>query len=199
MNLYKITARWTSSLVSGLPGYSNFYCAAGATPSLFANFFATFQAFLPAGVDVSVLGNGFIIDDVTGANVDVWTTTAPAVVHGSGVASFGAASGAVVDWRTAGIVNSRFVKGRTFIVPLAGEGYDANGTIKSTALTAIKDGADTLVAACATATHPLRIWARPFHDDPPHTPVRPDRPGSSYAVTSTNVPDMAAVLRSRRD
>jgi len=63
--------------------------------------------------------------------------------------------------------------------------FEANGTIAAAALTTIQTAAAGLVTSAAGS---LRVWSRPTDF----------RLGSNHQVVSSRVPDLAAVLRSRR-
>jgi hypothetical protein len=90
-----------------------------------------------------------------------------------------------VDWITDTITNRRRLRGRTFLVPIAGNAYQTNGTLYDSARTALQTAATAFVAAQSTS---FVIYHRGTGSD-----------GSNGLVTSAFVPDMIAVLRSRRD
>ena len=83
------------------------------------------------------------------------------------------------------VVNGRLPMGRTFLVPLVVANYDANGTLASATVTGITNAANALITALAGE---LKIWHRPDTKGP----------GVAATVISCQVPDMAAVLKSRR-
>jgi len=94
-----------------------------------------------------------------------------------------------VNWRTNQIRNGRRVRGRSFLVPLAGSAFEGNGTLSASTLTSLKSAADTLRTAAGTTQ--LGVYARPTTKDATD--------GLWAQVTANTVPDMGAVLRSRRD
>jgi hypothetical protein len=137
--------------------------------------------------DVEVIGHS------NGEMLNVHNVAAPATITGGSVANnYSGASGLVINWRTAGVRNGRRVRGRTFLVPLAGGAYGTDGTIDNANIT------ETVTAATAlyTTASPIKlgVWARPKRDDLGN--ITED--GSFHPVVAASVPDMAAVLRSRR-
>jgi hypothetical protein len=91
----------------------------------------------------------------------------------------------MVRWQTSGIVNGRRVKGRTFLVPLINTTY-GSGVIGAGTVSAIQSAADTFVASAGAD---MRIWHRPTAG----------AGGIAYPITAAVVPNLATVLRSRRD
>lgn len=130
------------------------------------------------------------IVETTGAMLGIWTTTtiAQKVGGASGTSGWAAAAGAVTSWSTAGVRNNRRVRGRTFIVPLSNECWDTNGTIKATELARLNTGATALRNPAGAVT--LCVYARPT------APGATD--GEAFPVLAHRVPDMSAILRSRR-
>jgi hypothetical protein len=126
----------------------------------------------------------------SGTLVNVFAVTQPAAQAGTAAStsSWSAPSGAVVSWSSGTIRNGRRMRGRTFIVPVSSDTYDTDGTIKAVPL-------GRLVAAAAALRAPgtevrLALWGRPS------APNATD--GVQAEVTGHRVPDMAAILRSRR-
>jgi hypothetical protein len=148
------------------------------------------KSLLPNVVSLNVQGETEEINEGTGALIGVWTSTTPTTQTGTAAAGQGwaAAAGAVVSWSTPSVRNNRRVRGRTFVVPVSNEVWDVDGTLKAvpfgtlnTAATALReDGAEV----------DLRIYCRPT------TPGGSD--GFAAVVLAHRVPDMSAVLRSRR-
>lgn len=193
MAITRITALWQG--FRGAPGYSNFFF--GGAPGTeedarlaavaVRNFFFEFNVHIPTGVTISIQPTADIILEASGAIQEQIDFEAPPNVTGAGSGGYSAASGAVVNWNTGAYRNGRRVRGRTFIVPLASASYDANGDLDNAALSDLRDGAAIL--AGGTTSMPFVVWSRPRSTDP----------GSAEPVTSATVPDLGAVLRSRRD
>lgn len=153
-------------------------------------FFEDIKAYFPPVVTVTSQSDAEVIEETTGQLQSVFTVT-PSSGHTGPASSnpYSAASGAVVTWRTAGVRNGRRVHGRTFLVPLNQAAYAADGTLSTLGLSALNAAATTLASAAGAPD--LGIWARPT------APAATD--GEWFAVNSFSIPDMAAVLRSRRD
>lgn len=193
MAITRITAQWTG--FRGSPGYSNFffdgaYADEGgveAAALAVADFFTAFRDELPSGTNITVQPTGDLVDEASGQITSVIDFAAPPAVLGSDSRTYSAATGAVVNWNTQDYVNGRRVRGRTFLVPLSSGAFDGSGDLASGALTKLRTAANGLVEA--TLDHPLCIWHRPVNG----------AGGSSHVVTNATVPDLGAVLRSRRD
>lgn len=181
---------WTG--FPGAPGYSVFYAIHGTTGhlDLLANWIATFKNLVPANVHWAFPADGRVIDASNGDQVNVWSGTPPAGQQGTETGKYSAPTGVVTNWHTSTVHNGRLVRGRTFIVPVAGLCFDTDGSLLATYRTTFESAASTLVSASDEA---LCIWAKPNSAKPGF----PDN-GASAPITSSSVPDMAAVLRSRR-
>lgn len=149
------------------------------------------KGMIPATVSLTVDPAVEIITSPGGTLTTIENVTPPAVVNStaSGTIVYSAASGAVISWRTAGIRNGRRVRGRTFLVPLHGNAYQNDGSLDAgyigtlnTAATALRDIGSNI---------DLCVYGRES------APGALD--GVVHRVTSHNVPDMAAILKSRRD
>lgn len=193
MTISRVTARWTG--FNGAPGYTNFYFRdlADSDQAFLARnqisaFFISLAQLLPSTVEIITQNPIDVIDETTGQIVGFGpaSNSVPSAV-GLSSREYSAASGAVVNWETGGVRNGRRVRGRTFLVPLSSAAYDDDGTIDSAALTTIRNAATELVED--TAVLEMLVWSRPKNGSP----------GEAHVVTSARVPDMAAILRSRRD
>lgn len=197
--MFKVKVRWSGFV--GSPGWSNFYfddasgdflTNADADPlcDRVETFLTAIRALFPTPVLWTVQSDVEAISPTTGELLNVHSAGARSAISGSAAnAPYSAASGAVVTWRTAGVRNGRRVRGRTFLVPAANIAYENDGTLSAAALTTIGNAATAL--ADTAGPIPLGVWARPTG------PGATD--GDWHAVTSASVPDMGAVLRSRRD
>jgi hypothetical protein len=199
--ILRVRARWSGFI--GGPGYTVLHFKefeAGGTQTLAAAqgavdktraFFNSIKGALPANTTVQVMPDVDVIEETTGQLTNALTTTTPVSVVGGavGTATYSAATGAVITWRTSVIRNGRRIRGRSFLVPLSSVAFDVDGTLHSTyfntistAATALRDG---------TTSGDLGVYARPS------APGAAD--GIWAVVTGHTVPDMGAVLRSRRD
>ena len=198
--ILRIKMKWDG--FNGGPGYTNFHMRdfsegdvdpAWAQPAVdrvqaFAN---AIKGLLVNGAKLQVSGDVEVITAEDGKLADVLTATQPAAVNSTGpqFVTYSAPSGAVITWRTNGIRNNRRVRGRTFIVPLHGNTYQTDGTISSDTITALNTAATGLLASGITPR--MGVFQRPS------APGATD--GSWSFATSFSIPDMAAILRSRRD
>lgn len=199
----KAQMRWNGIL--GAPGYSSFYFrefgwdAVGDIDATDAQsiidrvdtFAEVVKAWLPYNTNLTVSNDVEIIDaengDLLGA---VGGTADPPHVSPQALGqTYAGPVGAVVNWKTGGFRNGRRIKGRTFLVPLNGGVFDTNGTLAAGLITSLTAGAAALAANNANGD--LGVWARPTG------PAATD--GIWTVISSSNVPDLAAVLRSRRD
>lgn len=167
---------------------THYWLGAAATgdADAFVNFWFTLSAFMPTGVSITVPEQGEVIDDNTGDLVGTWNLPGESNVFTGGVnGTYAKGVGCRVTWLTAGTTGNRRVRGTTYIVPLASNSFDNDGTLLTTRVEAIKAAADALVGDLPDR---LAIVTR----------VTPEHSGTSHAVTSTAVPDTPSWLRSRR-
>lgn len=192
MSLLRVVAVWTG--FGGAPGFSDFYITnAGLKQTAVDNGAAGVRAFFDAikgalpGVQIQVQQEVQELDTATGALIGIEnTSTLLPVVNGSATASGPAPVGAVVSWSTNGVNRGRRVRGRTFIVPLNDAAFDGTGSLTTTTVNLLSAAATALRTSAA---YEINIWSRP----------RSGAGGAAFPIESSHVPDMAAVLRSRRD
>lgn len=184
------------SLPSGGPGVTTLFAMPDTSEQVFADAarafisdalqVATAHDALPTGCSIqgeAIVDNLEVTDGTLTSAVPV---TAPAVIAGNATGSYSAPSGAVITWLTGLVHQGRRVRGRTFLVPIANQQLDTNGTLGSAFLTNLRTAAATYIAG---AVNPA-IWARP---DPGTTN------GAAFSVAAASVADKVAVLTSRRD
>lgn len=185
-NIAKVQVEWAG--IAGMPGFTTFYCDAGDTipRDELEDFFFAFRGAVPTGLSWTIPSSGDIFADNSGTLVGSWSQGSPVVVSSNAVdVEWAGGTGAVINWATGGIAAGRRVRGRTFMVPINTANYD-NGHLTSS----FRSGAVTAAAALVSAAGDrLRVWHRPVGGSG----------GSSHAITAASVPDLAAVLRSRRD
>jgi hypothetical protein len=147
-------------------------------------FFDAIKALVPTGLLFDFPAEVTDLNTTTGDLEAVHVVTKPADVASTAAAgTFSKPSGARIDWATPAIVAGRRLRGRTFLVPLVGTAYDSIGTLAAAAVTTITTAANVFITGGGNV-HPS-VWSR-IH-------------GIQADITSVNVPDEAAVLRSRRD
>lgn len=194
----RVTVNWTG--FTGAPGFTNLYFR-GATSQPIDQatvdaaitkvdaWLAAWQSRLPATVTVVTDSSVEVIEDTTGELQGFFAGTPGAARVGSGTGNYSAASGAVANWYTEIVRNGRRIRGRTFIVPVAGNFLATNGSLDDTSLTGLRTSTATFITRTGAAY--LVVWGRPT------TPLATD--GVSAEVTAFTIPDKAAILTSRRD
>lgn len=189
----RVQSRWSG--FQGAPGYTAFYFMAGGglisdaqqVADRVGGFWDLLTGSLPNDVDIEVLPEVEVLDEDTGMITDFETIDPPSTFSGSQSGGYSAASGAVINWRTNDLRFGRRIRGRTFIVPLGANGYESDGTLTSIQRDNIQAAADSMVGGDFDSE--LVVWSRP----------RDGSGGVAGTVIQASVPDMAAVLRSRRD
>ena len=193
MTIHRVTLGWTG--FQGAPGYSNFFFE-GAADSTIAyqsvqrvmEFAGALASVIPEDVSWVSANEVDNIDEVTGA-LEGYAVREDSVSYDPPTAggSYSAPSGAVINWLTETVARGRRLRGRTFLVPLANSAYQSDGTLSSSALTTIRSAAELMIFEPGDSS--FGIWSRP----------RNGAGGVFGEVVAAQVPDMAAVLRSRRD
>lgn len=178
--------------VTGWPGapgsltvYADSQDNVASVCSALRTFLDAVKSLIPSGVVFTIPNSGPIISDTTGDLVGTWAAGDVLIVTCTGSGGYAAAAGAVVHLKTAAVMDGRLLRGRIFLVPLVQSMYDTAGNLADTQLGSIRTAAASFVTACAGH---LVIWHRP---NTAHA-------GGSSPVVSSQVPDLAAVLRSRR-
>jgi hypothetical protein len=197
MNLERVRVGWDG--FAGAPGVSTFYFLdASSAMTALHSFYTDVAAALPSDVNIQVENTGDRITAASGALVGSWSGTAQTVITGGQAGSYAAPTGCVVDWWTGAILDAHRVRGRTFLVPLAGNSYQDDGSLLDATRVALQAAAESFRSGQASN---FVIWHRPFAGSPAvgTRPARPAHDGDYAAVTSATVPDKACVLRSRRD
>lgn len=193
MAIHRITALWTG--FQGAPGYSNFHFMAGgglisdaqSSADRVQSFFSSLTSVFPTDVVISVQQDVEEIDEDTGAVTAFHTVDGGTPITGNGTGGYSAPSGAVLNWRTNDLRYNRRIRGRTFLVPLDQGSYDDRGTLDPQVQADIITSGNALLGGDLDSE--LVIWSRPVGGSG----------GVAATVTNCSVPDMAAVLRSRRD
>lgn len=201
--IYRVKMNWTG--FPGAPGLSVFHfrdfdtepgaglseAGAQAATARVDTFITAVVPYLPQGVMLRSDTEVEVIEETTGQLEDTYSVTPAAAKTGamSTANGFSAPSGAVINWRTQGVRNGRRIRGRTFLVPLGSGSYQADGTLSTAAVAGLAAAANALVESSGSPD--LGVYARPSG------PGASD--GNWVVASSATVPDMAAVLRSRRD
>lgn len=187
MDLDRFVVSWSGPQVKGAAVNVLHFASADAVDP--ADVLAAYQELdgcVPQGVTITVPSTGDVIDDQTGQITGGWARSGGGSFSSNLLTQNAAAGcGANVTWDTATVINGRRMRGRTFLVPLGAQVYEADGTLSSGTLALVNAFATALRAAGG-----LRILRRPGG------PTGPG--GTSGAVTGHRVPDHVSVLRSRR-
>lgn len=190
--MFEYRAIW--NVQGGGTGYSVFHVresagvaldvAVGAFAADLRAGFASFAtAYLPDDVQINFDSEARELDVSTGTLLSVIALTAPATVAGGSTAVYSAPAGARVDLITEGIIAGRRLRGRTYIVPLISSAFTTNGTVSTTAQTALENGFAQFDGL--QNVYSLAVWSRTH--------------GFLADVQSINVPAESAILRSRRE
>ena len=185
-NIMRARVEWSGSAITGA-GVSTFYFAestTGVTAAL-TDWANAINSEIPAGTQLDIPNTGDVLDAETGALVDVWVDGTVGGAGGGGGPDHPQGVGARVRWITSGFAMGRRVVGSTFIVPLSGNTYDADGTLKIGTLVALQGGCDGLLSDVGNA---MRIWTRPVGG----------AGGGVSTVVAAQVVDRVSWLKSRR-
>lgn len=203
MDILRVTARWSG--FSGAPGYSAFHfssdagfwdggifgdeaqIAAEAAASRVRSAFSEMNTRLPEGVTVSIEPGVEVIDSDSGEIQGMIDLENNYSITGAGNGGYAGPAGVVVNWRTNDYRFGRRIRGRTFLVPITTVSYQDDGTITTNALEFFRDFGTTMIGSGGGPT--FGVWSRP----------RNGSGGVFATAVSSNVPDMVAILRSRRD
>jgi hypothetical protein len=184
MSLRKVPVTWQTG--AGGTGVSIFYTQFGTDVTVeLGTFFNAIKGNFPSAVTWAIPSSGDVIDEVTGKITGAWTGGTAGGTAGSTNVAYAAGTGVYIRWQTAGIVNGRRVKGRTFLCPLVASDYQNDGTIIDANLVGMNNAATTLAASGK-----LNIWHRPTSST--------SNDGSAHLVVGATGPDRVTSLRSRR-
>jgi len=155
--------------------------------------------FVPNIVTIDHVTDVRLIEDTTGDLINIFTVTGQPNHPGSGGAGgYSAASGGCIDWLTGVIHGKHLMVGRTFVVPLAGTAYEANGTLTSGVVAGLANAAETFRAN--NPNIPFGVWGRPRKAKTlPDGTVQPALVGHFANAIASRAVDKSVVLRSRRD
>jgi len=158
-------------------------------------FITTARDWLPDDITLSVDPTATLIEDTDGS-VKAELSSTGSTQTGAGTGLYAAPAGVVINWLTNtwaskknGSPGTSRLRGKTFLVPLAGTAYEADGTLTSAMTAAITTQANNLRAAGTGGFPVLAVWRRPVNG----------LGGLSAPVSAVRVPDKVCILRSRRD
>jgi hypothetical protein len=190
--LEKAVLHWSGAQIG--TGVSVFYATTGGSfVDALHTFFEAIKIDLGAGVRITYPSSGDVIHSSTGHLDSSWSATPNTDTVGTGGGFIAAPAGFALTWLTTTIVppdasskTSHRVRGRTFIVPIATNSYDSDGTLQSGTMTRVNAAAAALVSA---GTGHWNIW---------HRPSKGGSEGVAAPVTGYEFHDKVAILRSRR-
>lgn len=190
---------------NGAPGYTNLFFHGGATnpgeddqqsqtfaASAYAKartFMAVYGPVMPTDVTLTVDPNVDVLEETNGELVTSYAVAPGLPITGTDQGTYSVVSGGVISWNTSGIRRGRRIRGRTFLVPLAGNQYTSDGRLTTSSVDRMRNAAAALIADTTGAR--FGVWARPSG------PGATD--GEWHPVTSAKTSDLPAILRSRRD
>lgn len=209
--MLRVKLRWSGFI--GGPGYSIFHfrdfegtgdyepnaAAASAAVARVDTFAQGLTGVVARGVVLKAMGDTEVIEDTTGDLVDIiGVASGTDRVSDSSVGQqYAAAAGACINWRTNAVHRGRRIQGRTFLVPLRGAAFEDNGTLSNATITALSTAATALTNSAGTPD--LGVYARPHRTKNPDGSTTVTNDGMWALAGSFNIPDMSAVLRSRRN
>lgn len=173
----------------GLGVATHFFDPSFTTAQLqYKTMWTSFASIMSGYVSVTIPNEGEQFDEANGDLTGTWQDGTAATITGGGSGAYAGGVGACVAWSTSGIHYARKVRGRTFVVPLAANTYDADGTLAAGTRTTLNTAAATFLSAAASKA---LIWCRP--DEEGERPI-----GDAYPIVAGNVADHVSWLRSRR-
>lgn len=187
-----LTVKWEN--FPGAPGWTRIKfngaldaAAAQTAANNLKTFLNGIVSFIPTGITLTIQPTAEAHTDAGILTDIVAIGSPPSAATGSATGKYTGGGGAVIHWITGAIHLGHKVRGRTFLVPLAGSAFDTNGTIDNTALLSLRGAADALVAS----TPKLAVSSK----------KPPDGSGAvlTTVVVSAVINDKAAIMRSRRD
>lgn len=196
MSNYVHEVKLRTSGFPGGPGWTTFYFDGDDGPILVNQFrwvreYAQAVAGLfPAEWNAVVQTEGRLLLTATGAlqatTIIPDDGTANVVVGLQAAGGFGPGpAGMCIAMTSAGVNRGRKVRGRTFLVPVSPNVYQADGTITDQVLNGFRPG----IQAIFTDGRKVGVWSRP----------RLGVGGAFFLVSATSIKDKAAILTSRRD
>lgn len=106
--------------------------------------------------------------------------------------------GLTIKWKTGGMFNGRRIQGRTFIVPMAGQQFQTDGSLDAGVAASWQTAANAYIAAMGPLNVTPLVWGRPA--DVLATKRKPahHNPGHWASISTAIVDVMPAILGRRR-
>lgn len=184
--------------LQGLPGYTNWYFFGDPVSqstldgyiTASRTFWESIASHFPSAWRYAIQPDVSILNPADGALQRVMTATPGAQGTFGSTGAYAGGVGACVTWNTGFVHGSKRLRGRTFLVPLIGTDYAADGTLVDSQLTGLRSAASTLAAVAG-----FGVWGRPRAA----APGVPALTGAWSAATGAQIRDHVAFLKSRRD
>ena len=190
------------TILSGFPGgpgvATMYFLDASTAVESVSKLWEAFAFAMPSDVTITPERTGDSIEDTTGALVGSWVGGVVTAHVGAIAGNYAAPVGCHVRWDTSTILDKKRLRGRTFVVPLAGGQFTASGAVVQAAADTFQAQATQFILEQSASAV---IWHRPFKGSAAvgTRPARPAHLGGHGLITSSRVPTLATVLRSRRD
>lgn len=184
MSVYKVQA--VISGFPGGPGVNTFYVnTIPADLDAFQTFYDAIKAGIPSSCDVQVLNENVKLNTTTGALEGGYSVAALPKIDCTGGGVYASGVGYTVRWLTGVVVEGRRLIGHTYVVPLVGSAFDADGTPADAFQTTVTNAGVALIADCSGT---FGVWHRPVNE----------LNGSWVSAEGALVPARPAFLSSRR-
>lgn len=160
------------------------------------DFFVALAPLIPNNILLTPQTEALHYEHTTGVLLGATQLTAVGASTGTATGTWAAACGGSIQWDTGQIQNGRRVRGRTFIVPMAVNAYEDDGTLTSTAVSTMTTASGEISTFVGpNAANTFQVWGRPRDA----TETQPAKPASLAQITGASVSDKVAILRGRRD
>lgn len=125
---------------------------------------------------------------------------AGAVAPGAGTntSSYANGVGLTIKWKTGGMFNGRRIQGRTFIVPMAGQQFETDGSLGAGVAASWQTAANAYIAAVQSAGATPLVWGRPTDVKASVRKPAHHNPGHWASISTAIVDTMPAILGRRR-
>lgn len=186
--LSRVRVELTGGAITG-PGVATFYTDtdAGALQAALKTFWNAVRSAMPNNLSILIPAAGEQLDAEDGSVIGSWAAGPPQNYSGSGGTVYAQGVGARIRWETAGHTGRRRVRGSTYIVPLVGSMYSANGTIDDGIITTFQNAGNALLA---TMDGTMIVWHRPT--------TTTSNDGVAHPITSCVAVDKTSWLKTRR-
>ena len=144
----------------------------------------SFSSYIPSGITITFPTVGEVLDDSDGSVANTWSESAVSTVTGTAGGAYASGTGACFVWNTGIFLTRRQLRGRTFMVPLAGM-VDTDGSLSTGFASAVNTSTATFLAATVGK---LSVWHRPVGF----------AGGTARLVDGYSLHDRPAFLNSRR-